>query len=204
MIVALCLAALAGYGAMAIGRLRHGRRLVILAAFLIIVESAAVPLSLNGNDTDYKQSGLAPLPDVVTTGSDVPPVYRFIATLPASASLVELPFGEVAFEVRYMFYSTAHWRPLANGYSGGAPDEYGLLAESLKDALKRPEPAWRALVASGVTHVVVHEAGYADGRGSQVSNWLRARRQRNRGVRHAITSSFCQPQPLATSHSVRP
>jgi len=41
--------------------------------------------------------------------------------------------------------------------------------------LRRPEPAWRALISSGVTHVVVHEAGYADGRGSQVSDWLRAR-----------------------------
>ena len=174
MIVALGLASLVACGAVAIGRLRHGRRMLILAALLVIVESAAVPLPLNGNSTDYKQSGLARLPDFVTTGNDVPPVYRFVATLPSSASLVELPFGEVAFEVRYMFYSTAHWHRLANGYSGGAPDEYGLLAESLKDALRRPEPAWRALVASGVTHAIVHEAGYADGRGGQVSTWLRA------------------------------
>jgi hypothetical protein len=174
MIVALGLASLVAYGAAAIGGLRHGSRLVSAAALLIVVESAAVPFPLNRNSIEYKQSGLAPLPDAVATGDAVPPVYRFVATLPSSTSLVELPFGEVAFEARYMFYSTTHWRPLANGYSGGAPDEYGLLAESLKDALLQPEPAWRALVASGVTHAIVHEGSYTDGRGGQVSDWLRA------------------------------
>ena len=174
MIVALGLAGLAGYGAAAIDARPNGRRFVALAGLLILVESAAVPLPLNGNSIEYKQSGLEPLPGFVTTGRNVPPVYRFVATLPASASIVELPFGEVAFEARYMFYSTVHWRPLANGYSGGAPDDYGLLAESLKDALRRPDHAWRALRASGVTHAIVHEASYAGGRGSLVSGWLRA------------------------------
>jgi len=173
MIVALGLAALAGYVAAAIDAMKNGRRLLIIASILIVAEFAALPLPINGNDTAYKQSGLAPLPDVVAMGSDAPPVYQFVATLPDSASLAEMPFGEVAFEVRYMFYSTLHWRPLANGYSGGAPIEYGLLAEGLKDALRRPEAAWQALLESGVTHVVVHEASYADGRGSQVSSWLR-------------------------------
>ena len=173
MIVALGLAALAGYGGATLARLRNGRRFIVLASILILAEFAAVPLPLNGNDTNYKQRGLAPLPGAVPAGANAPPVYRFIATLPPSASLVELPFGEPAFEVRYMFYSTMHWRPLANGYSGGAPDEYGLLTESFKDALRRPEPAWQALLASGGTHVVVHESGYADGRGGEISRWLR-------------------------------
>jgi len=173
MIVALLLAALAAHGAAVVDRLRHAPRLLALAGALIVVESIAVPLPLNGNATDYKQSGLARLPDFVATGAAAPDVYRAVAQLPASAALVELPFGEVAFEVRYMFYSTLHWRPLANGYSGGAPDAYGLLAESLKDLDRRPEAAWQALSASGATYVIVHEDFYADGRGSQVSNWLR-------------------------------
>ena len=109
-------------------------------------------------------------------------MYRFVAQLPASDALVELPFGEVAFDVRYMFYSTLHWRPLANGYSGGAPDAYGLLAESLKDLLRRPDAAWQALSASSATYVIVHEDFYADGRGSQVSNWLRAHGARERAA----------------------
>lgn len=182
MIVALLLAALAAHGAVVVTRLRQGPRLLAVAGALIVVESIAVPLPLNGNSTDYKQSGLAPLPDFVTTGAAAPDVYRFVARLPASAALVELPFGEVAFEARYMFYSTLHWRPLANGYSGGAPDSYGLLSESLKDLLRRPEPAWTALASSGATHVIVHENSYADGRGSQISNWLRSHGARELGV----------------------
>jgi hypothetical protein len=182
MIVAFGLAALAAYGARAVSQSRHGRRLLVAAGALIVIESAAIPLELNGNSTDYKQSGLAPLPDHVTTGAATPPVYRFVAQLPPSAALAELPFGEVAFEVRYMFYSAAHWRPLANGYSGGAPDDYGLLAENLKDLLRRPEPAWTALIASGVTHVIVHEASYADGRGGEVSAWLHTRGARELAV----------------------
>src|SRR5439155_6505930 len=139
---------------------------------LIVLESVAVPLGLNGNSTDYKQAGLAPLPSSVATGSAVPPVYRFVGEhLPPSAALVEFPFGEVAFEVRYMFYSTTHWRRLANGYSGGGPDAYGLLSENLKDLLRRPDLAWTALTTTGVTHAIVHEASYADGRGRQVSDW---------------------------------
>jgi hypothetical protein len=182
MIVALLLAALAAHGAVVIDRLRHGPRLLALAGALIVVESLAVPLPLNGNSTDYKQSGLAPLPDFVATGAAAPDVYRFVAQLPESAVLAELPFGEVAFDVRYMFYSTLHWRPLANGYSGGAPDAYGLLAESLKDLLRRPDAAWQALSASRATYVIVHEDFYADGRGSQVSHWLRAHGARERAA----------------------
>jgi hypothetical protein len=182
MIVALLLAALAGYGAAILHRLEYGSRLLAAAGALIVAESIAIPFPLNGNSTEYRQSGLTPLPDFVATGAAAPGVYRFVAQLPAPAALVELPFGEVAFETRYMFYSTLHWRPLANGYSGGAPDSYGLLSESLKDFLRRPEPAWKALALSGATHVIVHEGGYADGRGSQVSNWLRTHGARELGV----------------------
>ena len=44
-----------------------------------------------------------------------------------------------------MFYSTLHWRRLVNGYSGGAPREYELLTESLKDVATRPDRAWQAI-----------------------------------------------------------
>jgi hypothetical protein len=174
MIVALGLAALAAHGVAILGRTRHGGRLAALAAALIVVESIALPFPLNGNSLEYKQHDLAPLPGRIETGAAAPPVYRFITRLPTSATLLELPFGEVAFEARYMLQSTIHWRPLVNGYSGGAPTEYGLLAERLKDIFRRPEPAWQAISSSGATHVIVHEGGYANDRGREVSDWLRA------------------------------
>jgi len=173
MVVALGLAGLAGHGAAVLARRRGGAAVAVLTA-LVVAESWSVPLPLNENSTDYKQSGLAPLPGTLTTGSAVPAVYRFVAQLPPSSAVIEMPFGEIAFETRYMFYSTTHWRPLVNGYSGGAPDQYGLWAERLKDALDLPEPAWAAVTESGATHLIVHEAGYAGDRGQQISKWVRA------------------------------
>ena len=73
-----------------------------------------------------------------------------------------------------MFYSISHWRRLVNGYSGGAPDEYGLWAERLKDVFERPEPAWQTVIDSRATHIVVHEASYAGDRGRRLSGWARA------------------------------
>ncbi len=172
MIVALGLAALAAYGAAAIGRGRRGVMVITVACALIILESIAVPMPMNGNATDFRQPALAPLPDVVAVES-IPPVYRFVAELPASAALVELPLGGVGYELRYMFYSTSHWRPLVNGYSGSAPEAYGLLSERLKDLAGRPEAAWTALAGSGATHAIVHEGAYTDLRGIGISRWLR-------------------------------
>ena len=173
MIVALGLAALSAFGIVAVRRSRHGRVLSALAGAAVVVESLAIPLPLNGNDTNYKQPDLVALPPFVATGDGVPRVYRMVAQLPPSAVVLELPFGEVAFEARYVFYSASHRRPLVNGYSGGAPAEYGLLAEALKDLHRDPDRAWRALASSEATHVIVHERSYADGRGAEIAEWLR-------------------------------
>ena len=132
MIVALGLAGLAGHGAAAIARRRHGTTAVALFTALAIAESWAVPLPLNDSSTDYKQSGLAPLPATLAMGLMTPAVYRFAARLPPSSVLLELPIGEVAFETRYMFYSTLHWRPLVNGYSGGSPLEVRPLGRAVE------------------------------------------------------------------------
>ncbi len=182
MIVALGLAGLAGCGAAAVVRRRGGLAVVTLATALVVAESWAVPLPLNENSTEYKQSGLAPLPATLAVGSATPAVYRFAAQLPPSSALIELPFGEVAFETRYMFYSTSHWRRLVNGYSGGSPDEYGLWAEQLKDALDAPDAAWRTILSTRATHIIVHEASYAGDRGRRISDWIRARGAREVGA----------------------
>ena len=34
--------------------------------------------------------------------------------------------------------------------------------------------AWHTLLNAGVTHVVVHEAAYFDGKGARISDWLRS------------------------------
>ncbi|MEP7304612.1 MAG: hypothetical protein ABJA98_03755 [Acidobacteriota bacterium] len=182
MVVVLGLAALAGCGAAAIARRRGGSAVIALAAALIIAESWAAPIELNVNSTEYKQAGLAPLPDRLPAPTDIPAVYHFVQQLPASSALIELPFGEVAFETRYMFYSTFHWRRLVNGYSGGGPDAYGLQAERLKEILADPEAAWQAVLGSRATHILVHEASYAGGGGRLISAWALAHGAREIGM----------------------
>jgi hypothetical protein len=174
MIVTLGLAALGAFGAAALER-RRMTWAIALAGALIVAESIAVPIPINQNSTEYRQTGLVPLAASIATGAATPAVYRYVAQLPASATIAELPLGEPAFDVRYMFYSTTHWKRLVNGYSGGAPLEYEFLTEALKDASTRPDRAWQSLAASAATHVIVHEGSYAAGGGQRVSAWLRSR-----------------------------
>jgi hypothetical protein len=175
MIVALGLSALAGLGLSALRttlRMQTSAPIAAVAALLIAIESFAAPIPINQTSSDYARPGLAPLPPLTRTA---PPVYEFLRTLPADSAIVELPLGEPAFDVRYMFFSTTHWRPLVNGYTGGRPAEYELLDQTLQDLFTQPERAWTVLRAARPTHAVVHEGFYASGRGALVSDWLRSR-----------------------------
>jgi hypothetical protein len=172
MIVAFGLAALGSLGVSAIASGRARAWVAGMAGALVLVESFAAPIPINQNSIDYLRPGLAPLPG--SLGVEAPPVYAFVSTLPGQSAIVELPLGEPAFDVRYMFYSTTHWKPLVNGYTGGQPYEYHLLDQLLQDALARPDRAWQAIVDSGASHAIVHEALYAADRGPRVSHWLRA------------------------------
>jgi len=182
MIVAFGLAGLAGLGAEAIGHGRRGLAIVWAACALVVLDGIAVPIPINANDTSYKQAHLAPLPGTLAPHDAPLPVYAFAARLPASSVLLELPLGEPAFDVRYMYYALGHGHPLVNGYSGGAPTSYLLLSETLKDFATSPDRAWHVLDTSGATHVIVHEDGYEPGRGRMVVEWLTAHGARTVGV----------------------
>ena len=166
MVVLFGLAALAAFAV-------RSRTAAVAAGVLVLVESLAVPIAINQNDTNYKQRHLAPLPDRVSLDARHD-LDAFISRLPAGAAIVELPLGEPAFDVRYMIASTRHWRPLVNGYSGGAPPDYVRLDQALQEFLVRGDRAWQALAESGATHAVVHEALYAEGRGPAMTAWLRS------------------------------
>ena len=68
---------------------------------------------------------------------------------------------------RYVLNSTAHWKPLVNGYSGFVPASYPGIADALRDF---PDDRSRAeLQRLGVTHVVVHLDAYGDGADAMAS-----------------------------------
>jgi hypothetical protein len=169
----LFLATAAGSGAALLERrFRYGGALVLMLGALAVVEGWPAPIILNGSHAEGRYA--AP-PSRVYTGSDVPPVYRYLSSLPRRSVIVEFPFGETAYELRYMFYSTQHWHPLLNGYSGVFPLSYGLRVSLLSHPLNSPDFSWNALMEGGATHAVLHQSLYLDDEGRRIATWLESR-----------------------------
>ena len=169
--VTLFLAIAAGFGAAVIER-RFRRRGAVAAilALLVLSESFAAPIIMNGSSAE---GGYAAPPPRVHTGDQIPSVYRFLRSLPAPGTVVvEFPFGEWGYEVRYMFYATNHWHPLLNGYSGTFPLSYSLRGALLRHPLDSPDLAWQRLLEDGATHAVVHEGLYKNDEGRAIGMWL--------------------------------
>ena len=84
-----------------------------------------------------------------------------LAREPGPVVLVEQPFfprWAIFQNGHYVLASTAHWRPLMNGYSGYTPDSY----QKYADAFWYFPQDWAidAMKNAGVTHVMVHPAIY--------------------------------------------
>ncbi len=87
---------------------------------------------------------------------NIPGIYTLLAHEP-NAIVAEFPFDDPhhAYEGAIsMLYSTRHWRPMLNGYSGFIPPSYRDFAEKLADFPSAH--ALDTLRAAGVTHIVVH------------------------------------------------
>lgn len=91
----------------------------------------------------------------------IPPIYGLLATEPDPVVLAEAPFypPQAVFEnAPYVLGSTAHWKPLMNGYSGYTPATY---REYAKAFWFFPEDfAIEAMRQAGVTHVLMHPARF--------------------------------------------
>lgn len=100
---------------------------------------------------------LAPIPPrwiPLLTEERFPPVYAWLRDRPEVTALVELPIRRNARETRYMYYSTLHWKPIANGFSGHHPPSFWELTEIVRDL---PDEAGLALLRRmGISHIVVH------------------------------------------------
>jgi hypothetical protein len=137
----LAIALLAGIG---VARLRQGlnaRRataVAIAVVFLVNLEALRAPF-------EYRR------------WRGIPEIYRRLASEPGKVVLAEMPFypPHAVFEnAEYVVNSTAHWRPLMNGYSGYSPATYvdaAALMWYFPDARAFPP-----MNANGVTHIMVH------------------------------------------------
>jgi hypothetical protein len=142
MLVGLSLAVLAGFGAARLIEFARSRLLrIALAAVLcaVILAEPRPPVAVE------------PLPIV-------PEVYRALKGRPVSA-IADLPMLH-AVAAQYVYYSTFHWLPIVNGYSGALPKSYRPIhfaVQSFPD-----DASLSALRAYGVSHVVLHEEFYGD------------------------------------------
>ena len=95
----------------------------------------------------------------------IPPVYDWLANA-EEGPIVEYPAGGLEGRIgpqdaTYMYFSTAHWRPLLNGYSGFAPASYYEMIGKLEAFPSAPALAY--LRERGVRFLVVHERYYLRG-----------------------------------------
>ncbi len=165
--------ALSMLGGCAIAHLEHARAAAlatIVASCLFLIETSVPPISVNGVSP---VRGFATPEARVYRPSRAPAVYKELARTPIDAVVLELPFGQPEYDVRSVYYSTAHWRRLVNGYSGFFPPHYGVTMAIVSAGGRSGEAAWETLRGLGVTHVVVHESAYLDDEGAKFLTWLR-------------------------------
>jgi hypothetical protein len=126
-----------GYGGQADKR-RWPKAVAVAAVFLVNLEALRAPF-------EYRRWG------------GIPEIYKLLANEPGKVVLAEMPFypPHAVFEnAEYVLNSTAHWRPLMNGYSGFMPQSYRDYAETFWFFPR--EHAIQAMRRAGVTHVMVH------------------------------------------------
>lgn len=175
MIAGLFLAILAGYGA----RLLTVNAALVTAGVLVLAEGAAVPFELNrvwGANEAVPPARVYPADVIAADRQDgAAPVYARLAGLPRGTVITEFPFGDGAWEIRYVYYSAVHFHPITNGYSGGFPPRYKERVARLQRIDADPQAAWQTLRETGTTHVVVHRNAFANPANADiVEGWLTA------------------------------
>ena len=79
---------------------------------------------------EYQSYSLA---RILPPAPPIPPVYQWLATQPGDFGVLELPIHEdITRESMRMYYSTAHFKDLANGFSGWWPNDYWVLVGRMR------------------------------------------------------------------------
>jgi hypothetical protein len=168
MVAAVFLAIASGYGVVTLTRRRSRAIVTGIVSVVFTAEAWFAPMLVNQT---WGDSGLAP-PSRVEPEASAPRIYRDLAERPEPIVLAEFPFGDPAWELRYVYYSTVHWKRLVNGYSGAFPQSYKVRVARLQRVSEDPEAAMTALHEVGTTHVIVHERAFADAGAEPVKHWL--------------------------------
>ncbi|MGH9321205.1 MAG: hypothetical protein ACRD3V_15145 [Vicinamibacteria bacterium] len=157
--VLLAASVLAAYGAALVLRKipassRSGAAAIFAA--LPLVESFAGPIPYN-------------------RAPEVPEVYRWVARLPGTAPIVELPLPELKRQrdnAVYLYWSTTHFQPLANGYGTVVPPVYADLVSTLRTF--PDERGVAKLSELGFRYVIFHRDRYLRSRAEELERRLDA------------------------------
>lgn len=171
MVIACFLAALAGLGTAALLRRwpRASRPVLAVAVVGILAECWVAPMP---NNVRLPSRFYELPPRRLLVGNDAGPIYRFIRGAGEGLVLIEFPFAEPGYEILTTFYAGYHRKPVINGYSGFFPEHYLRRANFLSYIPFDRDVATKALLATGATHALIHEAAFPDGRGHEMSDWL--------------------------------
>lgn len=170
MVVGGLVAALAGLSLARLARTRRGTAVLAGAGALFLLEVNAVPHAVNLSWRSSERFE-APWPRVYPLNQG-PLAYRTALLMPPETVLLELPFGDEGWDLRYVYYAGLHGKRLVNGYSGYFPEGYAARAVALRTVWNDREGAWRSVTSSGATHVIVHERAYPLQEGPALSGWL--------------------------------
>jgi hypothetical protein len=131
----------------ALPRAARGRRLAAAAALALVLACELAPARIGARR--------------MRDESEFAAAYRYLRSADEVGAVLELPRLPFHRESTYMYFSTLHWKPLANGYSGYQPESDLELREKIP---LLPDGQGLALLERiGITHLVVH-AGGPDGR----------------------------------------
>jgi hypothetical protein len=150
-LITLALAVLAAAGCAAM-RARFGR-------FGTVLTIVAIPAMLcDFYVVNFPGGAPPPFP--------IAPIYKAVATLPPGAVLSLPDFADTALwfqEADYQYYSTAHWHPIANGYSRSEPAGFRDLMNRLSTFPSASSAVTMRTV--GVQYVVFHGRQLENGLG---------------------------------------
>ncbi|HSS47557.1 MAG TPA: hypothetical protein VLX28_01300, partial [Thermoanaerobaculia bacterium] len=85
---------------------------------------------------------------------EIPDAYRWIAREPSVKALIELPIHRNSDETEYLYNSTVHWKPIANGFSGYDPPSHQALVDRIH--FLPEQDGFDLLREDWITHLVVH------------------------------------------------
>ncbi len=146
----LAVLAARGYHALqaALGARRGGQRiLLVVTSSVLLMEYWVAPLHL------------------VRYPNDSPPLSSWLASQPRGV-VAEFPVPDPGSlpgqDARYAYYSTFHWMPLVNGYSGYYPASYIARLAALRNM--PDEAAVQQLARDHVRYVIVHTSLYEPGK----------------------------------------